>query len=217
MKKALWSVAMSVVGLATMAQAAPTLVDGSFETMTGATKTSSIELGSGTYGSWTVASAPQTNVCYGNGNFGFAAQNELYSVALQQYEVGTYNPDNIGRISQTVAEFNVGDQVTLSWYDRGRGDANGSLPYEVLANGIAVKTLSNADVSNSAWTLRTASFLADSTLETFAFHALHTSPVDGDQATGIDNVTLTVVSVPEPVSMGLLSIATAGLLMRRRH
>ena len=149
--------------------------------------------------------------------------------AWTQYQVGTsdgahftaaadgtriLNLIKFGTLTQTFSTVNAGDAFTLE-FDVAKGLLGGSggagtLTASILVGGTPIATGATfaTTVAAGAWDHKTLTGTATST------GALSISFAPGTNSPWLDNVTMTVV--PEPASLGLLSLAGLAMLRRRR-
>jgi hypothetical protein len=113
-------------------------------------------------------------------------------------------------IAMAVTGLEVGQSYTVSFWESRRPNY-GLNPYSVSFEGTQI--YSGAPAS-AVWSrVTTASFIAAAMTGTLTFSS---GPKNGDNDTGIDAVTLTAVSVPEPASTTLLGTGMLGLGVVRR-
>lgn len=134
---------------------------------------------------------------------------------LQNYNNGAPGPF-ASSFSQTISGFDTTATYTLSFFDAYRtGNGLSSNPYQVTltdANGNSTTVFSHTPATTNFTAETTSSFVPGSSTETITFAGLATA---SDATSYID--TLSISSVPEPASLGLLAVLGAGLLARRRR
>jgi hypothetical protein len=220
MLKKIFAAALGAAALA--AQAAP-VANGGFETATFG--------GDYCYGpacgiaDWTVAAPTNANgwtgpvlISTNSGPWGNPGLNDAAAIALGNYVLGLQNTstDIVGGVSSGIASnflVQAGHTYELTWDDAGRA-GYAAHSYDIQAGGVDLGTFATA--GGQAWGQHTVSFTAQ-TDGALSFTGLLGGTSGYDGTSFIDNVDITVTSVPEPMSLTLMALGTLGLLTLRRR
>lgn len=200
--------ALSIALLAsiTVTAQANLIVNGSFEDGAfnpNGDNTMSLPNGSTAMTGWTVDPGTVAWISDPNPFNGYHASDGIKSLDLTDYS------GNFGGVHQSFATV-VGGAYMVE-FDLGAHSSYGDASLSVnVGQGDTGYTL-HSD-SGMLWEHQTYNFVATSTTTDLLF--VHN--FDGGNATGLDNVVVTMTSVPEPASMALLALAPLALRRRRK-
>lgn len=203
---------LSILTIASVSRANNLLVNGSFETgnfVNNGAGAESLALGDTSMTGWTTVSAELAWVQNGN-NYSLSAEDGTMSLDLTGY----HDSSPYGGVEQSFATV-VGGQYLLSFYVGANSNYSQVNGVNALINNSSLGTFTiNSTTSGQTWQQFSVSFTASSTTSTLDIIG---SAASGGTYIGLDNVSVTAQSVPEPAEF-LPMVGTAlGLLAFRRR
>lgn len=205
-KVALLAAAAAAVAMAAPATAAPTIVNGSFETATVNPGSGFVTLGNGSTAitGWVV------------GGLGIDYVGTYWQAAQGTRSIDLSGNDK-GSISQLLTDLVIGQKYRVAFSLAGNPDGGGSTKVAVASDGgsqTGVFSFSNTGTSraNMGWQTQVFDFTATALTANLTFSA----SVNDPYGPALDNVSIS--AVPEPATWGLmiLGFGAIGAFLRRR-